>query len=203
MAIENNCFCELVPLYVLDLLADSKRVWVEREIQQSPELAEELAYYQIAATAIPYSAPVAPMASDLKDRLFARLQLAPPSQPPQPENTEKSLTAIRFQDLEWQPYCIPGVEIANLNIDNTKRELVGILRAQSGVCYPLHGHGEGEEIFMLEGDLVVDNKVYGAFDYIHSEPGPSHTPHTIGGCMFFFRTSINDEYVTHNSGIDK
>ncbi len=200
MAIENNCFCELVPLYVLDLLADSKRVWVEREIQQSPELAEELAYYQTAATAIPYSATVAPMAPDLKDRLFARLQLA---QPPQPENTEKSLTAIRFQDLEWQPYSVPGVEIANLYIDNIKREVTGVLRAQGGVHYPLHRHATGEEIFMLEGDLVVDGKVYGAFDYIRSEPNSSHAPHTIGGCMFFFRTSMDDEYINQNSSIDK
>jgi ChrR Cupin-like domain len=199
MAIENNCFCELVPLYVLDLLADSKRVWVEREIQQSPELAEELAYYQTAATAIPYSAPVAPMPPDLKDRLFARLQLAPPSQPPQSQNVEKPLTTIRFQDLEWQPYSVPGVEIANLYIDNIKREVTGVLRAQGGVHYPLHRHATGEEIFILEGDLVIDGKVYGAFDYIRSEPNSSHAPHTIGGCMFFFRTSMDDEYTDRNT----
>jgi ChrR Cupin-like domain len=202
MAIENNCFCELVPLYVLDLLTDSKRVWVEREMQQSPELIEELTHYQIAATAIPYGAPPAPIATNLKDRLFARLELAPPEPvlPPQSEssesleNIEKSLTALRFQDLEWQPYSVPGVEIANLYIDNTKREIVGILRAQSGVRYPLHTHAKVEEIYMLEGDLVVDDKVYGAFDYIRSEAGSTHAPYTIGGCMFFFRTSMDDEY---------
>jgi hypothetical protein len=195
MAIENNCFCELVPLYVLDLLTDSKRVWVEKEMQQSPELTEELAYYQTAATAIPYGVPVAPMATNLKDRLFARLELAPPSQITQSENTDnKSLKAVRFQDLEWQPYSTPGVEIANLHTDNTKREIVGILRAQGGVRYPLHRHAGVEEIYMLEGDLVVDGKVYGAFDYIRSEHGSEHAPHTIGGCMFFFRTSMDDEY---------
>lgn len=193
MAIENNCFCELVPLYVLDLLTDSKRVWVEREIQQSPELAEELAYYQTAATAIPYGVPIMPVATDLKERLFARLQLAPLSELQQSENTEKSLTAARFQNLEWQPQSVPGIEIANLYIDNTKREVVGILRAQPGVQYPLQQDATGEEIYMLEGDLVVDGKVYGAFDYIRSEPGSDHTPYTIGGCMFFFRTSIDDE----------
>jgi hypothetical protein len=78
MAIENYCFCELVPLYVLDLLTDSKRLWVERQLLESPELVEELAHYQTAATAIPYGVPVVPMATNLKDRLFARLELAPP-----------------------------------------------------------------------------------------------------------------------------
>ncbi|BAZ15799.1 anti-ECFsigma factor, ChrR [Calothrix sp. NIES-4071] len=194
MAIENYCFCELVPLYVLDLLTDSKRVWVERELQQSPELAEELTYYQTAATAIPYGVPIVPIATDLKDRLFARLQLAPPPQPENESEIKKSLT-IRTQDFQWQPYSVPGIEIATLHTDNIKREVVGVLRAAPGVSYPLHSHATGEEIYILEGDLVVEGEVYGAFDYIRSEPSSTHAPYTTGGCMFFFRTSMDDEYV--------
>jgi len=46
---------------------------------------------------------------------------------------------------------------------------------------------------MLEGDLSIDGQIYGKGDYIRSLPGSIHHPHTVGGCMFFFRTSLDDE----------
>jgi anti-sigma factor ChrR (cupin superfamily) len=84
--------------------------------------------------------------------------------------------------------------IAIVHRDEIKRELVGFLQAEAGVRYPCHRHAAMEEIFMLEGDLVIGDEVYGAGDYILSHPGSSHTPYTQGGCRFFFHTSMDDEY---------
>ncbi|MGI0484227.1 cupin domain-containing protein [Pantanalinema rosaneae CENA516] len=84
--------------------------------------------------------------------------------------------------------------MAIVHRDEVKRELAGFLRAEPGVRYPFHRHAAIEEIFMLEGDLVVGDEVYGAGDYIRSHPGSSHAPYTNGGCRFFFHTSIDDEY---------
>lgn len=66
---EHHCFCELAPLYALDLLDRSEQSWVEAKIVDDPDLAEELADYQIAVGLIPYGAKMMPMAVDLKDRL--------------------------------------------------------------------------------------------------------------------------------------
>ncbi|BAY80379.1 anti-ECFsigma factor, ChrR (plasmid) [Nostoc linckia NIES-25] len=199
MSFENHCFCELAPLYVLNLLSEPERLWVEQQLAECPELAEELAQYEIAATAIPYSTPVVPMAEDLKDRLFARLELEPlesdPNLTPTPDNILSSYLAVRSQDVQWQPHRAPGVETAIFHLDPIKREIVGVLRAAPGVYYPMHRHAAIEEIYMLTGDLVVGGEVYGPGDYIRSQPGSVHGPHTIGGCMFFFRTSMDDEYL--------
>lgn len=200
MNLENHCFCELAPLYALDLLSEPERLWVEQRLAESPELLEELEQHEIGATAIPYSVPAVPMAANLKDRLFASLELelpAPEAQQPLPEVPENILPqflAIRNSDVQWQPHRVPGVEVAIFHRSESKREIVGLLRAAPGVIYPLHQHATGEDIYMLEGDLVVGDEVYGAFDYIHSEPGSAHAPYTTGGCMFFFRTSMDDEY---------
>lgn len=195
MNIENYCFCELAPLYVLNLLSDSERLWVEQQLAECPELIEELNQYQAGATAINYSAPVVPMAANLKERLFTGLNLEiPANQPQQAANNFPSLSAVRFQDVQWQPHPTPGVETAIFHTDVVKREIVGLLRAAPGVQYPFHRHAIGEDIYMLEGDLIVGNEVYGAFDYIRSEVGSTHAPYTTGGCMFFFRTSMDDEY---------
>jgi hypothetical protein len=198
MTPENYCFCELAPLYALELLSLEERDWVEQQIIESPELIEELAVYQAAVAAIPYGAPALPMATGLKERLFIQLgREAPLSEPlsePTPEPLPKPYLAIRSQELGWQPHPTPGVMVAIVHRDEIKRELVGFLRAEPGVRYPLHRHAEIEEIFMLEGDLVIGDQVYGAGDYIRSHPGSSHAPHTNGGCRFFFHTSIDDEY---------
>ena len=72
MTDNHRCFCELVPLYVLDLLDCEDRLWIEAQIVECPDLAEELANYQAAVGAIPYTAPLVPMSPDLKERLFDR-----------------------------------------------------------------------------------------------------------------------------------
>lgn len=188
------CFCELAPLYALDLLSEEERVWVQQQVSDCPDLAVELANYQSAVTAIPYSVPSLPIAENLKERLFERLELESPSEFFQPEIPPKSPLAVRSLDLNWQPHTVPGVVIAIVHTDEVKREIVGFLRAEPGVHYPFHRHAAREEIMMLEGDLVVGDEVYGAGDYLRSHPGSSHAPHTNNGCKFFFHTSMDDEY---------
>lgn len=193
MDTETRCFCELAPLYALDLLSDQEKAWVEQQVADCPDLAEELATYQSAATALPYSQPPVPMAADLKDRLFDRLGLEAPVVAPVPKAVPNA-HVVRSQDLDWQPNGIPGILIAIVHTDEVKREIAGFLKAAPGTRYPCHRHAATEEIFMMEGELVVGDEVICAGDYLHSSPGSSHAPHTPGGCQFFFRTSMDDEY---------
>jgi hypothetical protein len=197
MTAEHNCFCELAPLYALNLLDEAERAWVEQQLADCPELADELAGYEDAVAAMPYSAPVAPLPTDLKQRLFDRLQLPDPA-PDQPAADSAPLAAalltVRSQNLKWRSHPTPGVKVAIFDRDLSRREISGLLKAEPGVTYPLHRHAATEEILMLEGDLVADGEVYGALDYIRSLPDSVHAPYTTGGCMFFFRTSMDDEY---------
>lgn len=73
MNAEDRCFCELAPLYALNLLDDDERHWVEAQALENPELAAELAEHQLTVNALPYGTPTVPMAADLKERLFQRL----------------------------------------------------------------------------------------------------------------------------------
>lgn len=193
---ENYCFCELAPLYALDLLNEQERNWVEQQIAECPELSAELAEYELAVTAIPYATPSISMATDLKNRLFERLELDQPEPLPVKETvTPPAFFAVRSPDFNWQPHDVPGVAIAILRIDEVKREIVGVLRADPGVQYPYHRHAGLEELYMISGELVIDDQVYSAGDYIRSEPGSIHGPYTNGGCMFFFHTSMDNEYL--------
>jgi anti-sigma factor ChrR (cupin superfamily) len=193
MDTENYCFCDLAPLYALDMLDEAERAWVEQQAEADPDLAEELALYQSVATTMAYSVPPQSLATDLKNRLFEQLGLAPPE--PSLAVNPMSYLAVRSQDLNWQPHPAPGISVAIVHIDEVKREMIGFLRAEPGRRYPLHRHAAMEEIFMIEGDLVIEDAVYYAGDYIRSYPGSSHAPHSNTGCRFFFRTSLDDEYL--------
>jgi hypothetical protein len=198
---DHRCFCELAPLYALDLLDLEERLWVEAQVVDCPDLAEELASYQATVGVIPYSAPVVPMAADLKDRLFDRLGLDPVETivEPQPEisstdplETEKF--AIRSKDLQWQPHRIEGIECALLFLDSIDRMRSMLVKVAAGVVYPIHQHRGIEEIYMLEGELEIDGQVYLAGDYIRSNPNSIHAPSTNTGCMFLIRSCLDDNY---------
>lgn len=86
MNTEPRCFCELAPLYALDLLTEAERAWVEQQAAASPELQAELAELQATVGAISYSIPVVPVPPDLKSRLFERINESAPAAeiPPSP-----------------------------------------------------------------------------------------------------------------------
>jgi quercetin dioxygenase-like cupin family protein len=195
---EHRCFCELAPLYVLDLLEIEDRLWVEAQVVDCPDLAEELAQYRAAVDLVPYSAPLVPMAADLKDRLFARLGLEPVTEPGStcsPElAAEREMYAVRSQDLDWKPHRIAGVQCALLSVDDKQRMRSMVVKVAAGVTYPLHRHGGIEEIYMLEGDLIIENETYFAGDYIRSYSGSIHAPSSATGCMFVIRACMDDEY---------
>ncbi|UFP95708.1 cupin domain-containing protein [Gloeobacter morelensis] len=188
------CFCELAPLHALDILDERERLLVEHELAHFPELAAELAAYRRAVAVLPYGAPAVAVAADLKTRLFERLDL---EKPKTPAVSAPALPyfALRAAELPWEPFIVPGTTIARLRVDEARRELVGVFRAEAGVRYPEHLHAGFEEIFMLEGDLEIDGEVYGPGDYVRSQPGSMHGPSTRGGCMFFIRTSLDDRFV--------
>ena len=175
---DHRCFCELAPLYALDLLDLEERLWVETQIIDCPDLTEELANYQAAVAAIPYSAPTMPMSADLKDRLFDRIAFPVENQlgvepiatalPAAAKPSPPAIVTFRSSDLKWRPYRAAGVEVALLYLDRANRMSSALLKAAAGVVYPLHQHQGIEEIYMLEGELVIDGQVYRAGDYIRS-----------------------------------
>ena len=201
---DHRCFCELAPIYALDLLDLEERLWVEAQVIDCPDLAEELANYQAAVAVMSYSAPTMPMSADLKDRLFDRiaspvenqLDLEPMATtiPAAAKLPPPAIVTFRSSDLKWRPYRAPGIEVALLYLDRANRMSSLLLKAAAGVVYPLHQHQGIEEIYMLEGELVIDGQVYLAGDYIRSYPNSIHAPSTSTGCMFLIRGCLDDNY---------
>lgn len=189
----SHCFCELAPLHALGVLSGAERDWVDEQVAQDTDLALELASFQAAVTDLSYGTPDSYPNPQLKAKLFERIGEPMPASEPLSESC--SLWAMQAQNLSWRKHKIPGVEVALIHQDRIARTVVGLLRAQPGVIYPLHRHAEVEEIYILRGDLRIGPTVYGAGDYLRSAPGSIHSPITQDGCEFLFRTSLDDEYL--------
>ncbi|MFQ3612264.1 MAG: cupin domain-containing protein [Cyanobacteriota bacterium] len=141
---------------------------------------------QGVAAMLSYSVPLPQLSPNLKQRLFQKIQSS---------TLPTDFLAIRAANLKWQKTPIPGIRIAKLYENPQTREVVGLLEADAGALYPQHQHVLGEEIYMLEGDLVIEDQVFLAGDFIRYGPGSAHRAHTQGGCRFHFRTSMDDSFL--------
>ena len=191
----------LAALQALDTLDESERGALAEKLQASPELQSELAAFETAISAIAYTAPAVPVAPDLKNRLLQRIAELPStaesvnSQPivtSPTENNPPSLI-VRSQNVKWKPYSVPGISIGKLYIDKKKRQITCLMRLEPGVTFPMHRHADSEEVFVLEGDLIVEGEVCYQGDYIRSVPGSTHSPVTEGGCLLLIKSSTNNE----------
>ena len=93
---------------------------------------------------------------------------------------------------EWEEVA-PGISCKLLATDEEKGYVSMLVRLAPGAEYPAHTHAAIEELFMLEGELAVDEKMLRAGDYLRSEPGTSDRRiWSETGCTGVLLTSIHD-----------
>lgn len=192
----------LAVLQSLDTLDESESRALTEKLRASPELESERATFEAAIAAIGYTAHPVPVAPDLKNRLFqgiAELAQTPaksvnlqPIVTSPTENNPPSLI-VRSNEVKWKSFGVPGISIGKLYIDKKKREITCLMRLEPGVSFPLHRHAGSEEVFVLEGDLIVEGEICHQGDYIRSVPGSIHSPVTQRGCLLLIKTSTNNE----------
>ncbi|MBD2204627.1 cupin domain-containing protein [Calothrix sp. FACHB-1219] len=178
---------ELVSLYALNTLDAAEASMVESDYAQLAEFQLELAEYESVVAMLAYTAPPVPLASEVKDRLFARIA-----------SEDKTTDLLQqAQNVTWEAYApTPGVELGILKIDPQQREVQCFVRSLGKVKFPQHRHAGEEEIVVLDGDLVIGENIYKSGDRISSLPGTVHQPETLHGCTLFLRTSLDDEILS-------
>ena len=192
----------LAALQALDTLDESESRALTEKLRASPEVQSERAALEAAVAAIAYTAPPVPVAPDLKNRLFQRIAELPPT-PAESVNLKQIVTSptenntpsliVRSNDVKRKSYGVPGVWLRKLYIDKQKREITCLMRLEPGSTFPLHRHAGSEEVFVLEGDLIVEGEICHQGDYIRSVPGSTHSPLTQGGCLLLMKTSTDNE----------
>jgi anti-sigma factor ChrR (cupin superfamily) len=176
---------ESVCLYALQALPASDVPVVAAQISACAECRQELQTLRpIISSFVAWPTDVLRPSTSLWERLTQRIAeetgqpaLPEPRRPPEPE---------------WEEPA-PGISCKLLATDAESGRVSMLVRLAPGAEYPPHTHAGVEELHMLEGELMVDEKKLYAGDYLRSEPGTAdRRVWSETGCTGVLLTSIRD-----------
>jgi anti-sigma factor ChrR (cupin superfamily) len=89
--------------------------------------------------------------------------------------------------LDWQPRTDTGVWQKPLYRQGGYREWTQLLKLEPGAEAPHHGHPNGEEVFVIDGEFEDEFGVYPAGTWTRSPPGSAHTVRSPKGAILYVR----------------
>ena len=107
-------------------------------------------------------------------------------------NTGISDYLTRSLYTEWKPLMEEGVDTRGISVkvlrydDQEKRAPTILLKFEAGAKYPYHNHPGGEEIFVLQGDALIDGEILSEGDYLFTPKGFKHSVFSEKGCVLLF-----------------
>lgn len=88
----------------------------------------------------------------------------------------------------WLDSPQPGVQRILLDrVGGEVARATTLVRFVAGSCFPVHEHGGGEEILVLEGVFSDETGNYAAGSYMRNPPGSRHTPYSLEGCVILVK----------------
>ena len=177
---------DLLFLYALQALPLSEIPLALAQISACGECRQELETLRpiIRAFAARPTDVVRPSAS-LWDRLARRVAVETGQEPvvPPPQ---------RRVEPEWEQ-AAPGISVKLLAADSEKDRVSMLVRLAPGGAYPPHRHADVEELYLLEGELMIDEKKLYPGDYNRAEPGSAdQRVWSQTGCTCVLLTSTRD-----------
>jgi quercetin dioxygenase-like cupin family protein len=176
---------ESVCLYALHALPAREVPVVEAQISRCAECRRELETLRPVIDAfVSWPTDVLRPSTSLWDRLARQIAV---------ESGQPALLAPpRLDQPEWEQVA-PGITCKLLATDMEKGRVSMLVRLAPGAEYPSHTHAGVEELHMLEGELMVDEKTLYPGDYLRSEPGTAdHRVWSESGCTGVLLTSTRD-----------
>jgi quercetin dioxygenase-like cupin family protein len=188
---------ELAPLYALDALDTHEKEAFEEHLRTGCEAcARDLRSFEAVATAIGESV-AAPPPAELRQKLMARISGKPGI--PGILLGQSGVLISRSHELAWKPMA-EGIAYKPLFEDGVRRYNTCLVRMEAGARYPSHRHQEIEELFMLSGELNVENQVMRTGDYCRADSGTIHgETFTETGCLFLLLASQDNQVVQQHS----
>ena len=89
--------------------------------------------------------------------------------------------------LDWQPRNDTGVWQKPLYRQGSYKEWTQPLKLDAGAQSPPHDHPNGEEIFVIEGEIEDEHGIYPAGTWVCSPPGSGHTVKSPKGAILYVR----------------
>ena len=179
-------YLELVFLHALRVLPSSEIPVLEAHLSECAGCREEMeALRPIVGAFISWPADVLRPADSLWDRLASRIAAQTGREPAQSVPQPRA-------EAQWEE-AAPGLAFKLLSTDTEKDRVSMLVRLAPGVAYPPHTHGGVEELYLLNGELWIDDKKLYPGDYNRAEAGTGdQRVWSETGCTCVLLTSTRD-----------
>lgn len=176
-----------VYLYAVDALPESEAPSFEAHVAECERCRAEIdALGPVLDALVAWPRDVLRPPKALWDRVAERIADATGERPP-------ARPAREWREPDWKEVA-PGIFTKLLGTDHEYHRVSMLVRLLPGVAYPPHTHAGVEELHLLDGVLIVDDKTLYPGDYIYGTPGSADALVTSEtGCTCVLITSTRDE----------
>jgi anti-sigma factor ChrR (cupin superfamily) len=175
-----------VLLHALQALPSSETPAIEAHLAACADCRQEMeALGPIVGAFVSWPTDVLRPSAALWERLSRRIADETGQQPliPAPQ---------RQPEPEWEEVA-PGISCKLLATDTENDRVSMLVRLAPGVDYPPHRHAGAEELYLLHGELRIDDKKLYPGDYNRAEPGSTdRRVWSETGCTCVLLTSTRD-----------
>jgi anti-sigma factor ChrR (cupin superfamily) len=185
---ENTCeSLERVHLHALGALPTAEDAAVRTHLASCAECRRELEALRPALDAlVAWPTDVLRPPVPLWERVASRIAAESGGEPLPPAPPARSAP-------EWRAVA-PGIRCKLLATDPERRRVSMLVRLAPDTEYPPHRHAGVEELHLLDGVLIVDDKTLHPGDYLRSELGTADARvYSETGCTCVLITSMDDE----------
>ena len=177
---------EGVFLYALQALPAGELTAVEARIAACAECREELeGLHPVIGSFVSWPTAVLRPPTPLWDRLARRIAAETGQKPVSP-------AARRPAEAEWEEVS-PGISVKLLATDAENGRVSMLVRLAPGTDYPPHSHAGIEELHLLDGELMIDDRKLHPGDYSRAEAGSvDRRVWSATGCTCVLVTSLED-----------
>jgi len=187
---------DLVGPYALAALERDEAELMDAHLPTCAECQREYqALRPVTSTLTAWRAQTLPLPEPLWDRLAKRIASEPRQRNdqkvdiPSPSNPP----ARGWPEPRWME-AAPGITCKLLSNDSEADRVSMLVRLAPGTAYPPHRHAGSEELYLLEGELWIEDRKLLPGDFNHAEPGTSdQRVWSETGCMCLLITSPSDQ----------
>jgi quercetin dioxygenase-like cupin family protein len=92
----------------------------------------------------------------------------------------------------WEPLFEKGIQYEGIFVKSLRYDAASgrsktiLLKFEPGAVYPYHNHPGGEEVFVLDGSVLIEGTLLEQGDYLYTPPGFRHAVTTATGCTLLF-----------------
>jgi anti-sigma factor ChrR (cupin superfamily) len=178
---------ELLCVYALQALPSSEVPALEAHISACVDCQHELESLRpVVESFVSWPTDVLRPPTSLWGRLAQRIAAETGAKPLLPETA-------RWAEPEWKDVA-PGISCKLLATDSERNRVSMLVRLAPGADYPAHRHAGLEELHLLDGELMIDDRKLYPGDYNRAEPGSVDSRvWSKTGCTCVLITSTLDE----------